>query len=224
MSGDTVLEFLENSEPLPSERLVNMSCLYFHDRVHNQNFVKTGCHERQPLLIPYSPYFKLEFIFGWFPKSWSLLCTELFMSTYFAFKQNLHLCSVSNLRIFLVFQLRTFKVGFSGPKSFRDVWEMYAWCRWCVVTKLDAAFLLTAVFFFFTQYALLSISIPFWDFFCLSAIIETCPVWIRDFPIRVCVPASYYEFLYKNSSRPEFIARRVSHHQQVTRFRRESRL
>ena len=38
------------------------------------------------------------------------------MSTGFAFKQSLHLCSVSNLRIFFVFQLRTFKVGFSGPK------------------------------------------------------------------------------------------------------------
>ena len=31
------------------------------------------------------------------------------MSTGFAFKQRLHLCSVSNLRIFLVFQLRTFR-------------------------------------------------------------------------------------------------------------------
>ena len=40
------------------------------------------------------------------------------MSTGFAFKQSLHLCSVSNLRIFLVFQLRTFRVGFSGPKTF----------------------------------------------------------------------------------------------------------
>ena len=36
------------------------------------------------------------------------------MSTGFAFKQSLHLCSVCNLRIFLVFQLRTFEVGFSG--------------------------------------------------------------------------------------------------------------
>ena len=34
------------------------------------------------------------------------------MSTGFAFKQSLHLCNVSILRIFLVFQLRTFKVGF----------------------------------------------------------------------------------------------------------------
>ena len=40
------------------------------------------------------------------------------MSTGFAFKQRLHLCSVWNLRIFLVFQLRAFKVGFSrnGPQ------------------------------------------------------------------------------------------------------------
>ena len=37
----------------------------------------------------------------------------------FAFKQSLHFCSVSSPRIFLVFQLRTFKVGFSGPKTFR---------------------------------------------------------------------------------------------------------
>ena len=42
------------------------------------------------------------------------------MSTGFAFKRNFHLCSVSNLRIFLVFQLRTFKVGFSGPKTLRN--------------------------------------------------------------------------------------------------------
>ena len=39
------------------------------------------------------------------------------MSTGFAFKQSLHLRSVSNLRIFLVSQPRTFKVGFSGPKT-----------------------------------------------------------------------------------------------------------
>ena len=45
------------------------------------------------------------------------------MSTGFAFKQRLHLYSVSNLRIFLVFQLRTFKVGFSGPKTFRGFRE-----------------------------------------------------------------------------------------------------
>ena len=38
----------------------------------------------------------------------------------FCIKQSLHLCSLSNLRIFLVFQLRTFEVGFSGPKTFRD--------------------------------------------------------------------------------------------------------
>ena len=42
------------------------------------------------------------------------------MSTSFAFKQSLHLCRVSNLRIFLVSQLRTFKVDFSGPKTFQD--------------------------------------------------------------------------------------------------------
>ena len=45
------------------------------------------------------------------------------MSTGFAFKQGLHLCSVSNLRILLVFQLRSFKVGFSGPKTFRGFRE-----------------------------------------------------------------------------------------------------
>ena len=45
------------------------------------------------------------------------------MSTGFAFKQSLHLCSVSNLTIFLVFQLQTFKVGFSGPKPFRGFRE-----------------------------------------------------------------------------------------------------
>ena len=43
---------------------------------------------------------------------------NLFISTGFATKQSLQLCSFSNLRIFLVFQLRTFKVGFSGPKTF----------------------------------------------------------------------------------------------------------
>ena len=62
-----------------------------------------------------------------FQKPWSLLCIELFMSTGFAFKQSLHFCSVSNLRIVLVFQLRTFKVGFSGPKSFRNVRETGRW-------------------------------------------------------------------------------------------------
>ena len=45
------------------------------------------------------------------------------MSTGFAFKQRSHLRSVSNLRIVLVFQLRTFKVGFSGPKTFRGFGE-----------------------------------------------------------------------------------------------------
>ena len=50
-------------------------------------------------------------------------CAELFSLTTFAFKQSLHLCSVSNLRIVLFFQLRTFKVGFSGPKTFRGFRE-----------------------------------------------------------------------------------------------------
>ena len=45
------------------------------------------------------------------------------MSPSFVFKQRLQSCSVSNLRIFLVFQLRTFKVGFSDPKTFRDFRE-----------------------------------------------------------------------------------------------------
>ena len=35
----------------------------------------------------------------------------------------LHLCCVSNLRILLVFQLRPFKLGFSGPKTFRSFRE-----------------------------------------------------------------------------------------------------
>ena len=39
------------------------------------------------------------------------------MSAGYAFKQSLHICSVSILRIFLVFQLWTFKVGFSGPRD-----------------------------------------------------------------------------------------------------------
>ena len=39
------------------------------------------------------------------------------MSTSFAFKQSLHLCSVSNLKILMAFQLRTFEVGFSGKLS-----------------------------------------------------------------------------------------------------------
>ena len=64
-----------------------------------------------------------------FQKPWSLLCRELFMSTGFAFKQSLHLCSVSNVRIFLVFQLRTFKVGVSGPKTFLDFRETGLWWR-----------------------------------------------------------------------------------------------
>ena len=51
------------------------------------------------------------------------------MSTGFAFKQSLHLYSVSNLRIFLVFQLRTFKVGFSGPKCFRGFRETGPWAE-----------------------------------------------------------------------------------------------
>ena len=45
------------------------------------------------------------------------------MSTGFAFKQRLHLCSVSNLSIVLVLQLQNFKVGFSGPKTFRGAFE-----------------------------------------------------------------------------------------------------
>ena len=48
----------------------------------------------------------------------TLLCRVLFMSTGFAFKQSLYLCSISNLRIFWIFQLQAFKVGFSGLKTF----------------------------------------------------------------------------------------------------------
>ena len=48
---------------------------------------------------------------------------ELFMSTGFTFNQSLHLRNVSNLRIVLAFQPRTFKVGFSGPKTFRGIRE-----------------------------------------------------------------------------------------------------
>ena len=49
------------------------------------------------------------------------------MSTSFAFQQRLHLYSVSNLRICLVFHLWPFKVGFSGTKTFRDVRETGPW-------------------------------------------------------------------------------------------------
>ena len=42
------------------------------------------------------------------------------MSTGFAFTERLHLCTVSNLRIVLVFQLRNLKVDFSGTKTFRS--------------------------------------------------------------------------------------------------------
>ena len=45
------------------------------------------------------------------------------MSTGFAFKQSLHLCSVSNLRIFWFFSYGVFQVGFSGPKTFRGFRE-----------------------------------------------------------------------------------------------------
>ena len=39
------------------------------------------------------------------------------MSTGFVFKDSLHLCNFSNLRIFMVFQLQTLiKVDFSGTK------------------------------------------------------------------------------------------------------------
>ena len=62
-----------------------------------------------------------------FQKPWRLLCTEPIVSTGFAFKQTLYLCSVSNLRILLVFQLRTFKVVFSGPKTFRGFRETGPW-------------------------------------------------------------------------------------------------
>ena len=58
-----------------------------------------------------------------FQKPRSLWCTELFMSAGLEFTQSLNLCNVSNLRIFLVFQLRSFKVGFSGPKTFRGFRE-----------------------------------------------------------------------------------------------------
>ena len=46
------------------------------------------------------------------------------MSTGFAFKQSLHLCSILNLIIFVVFQLQTFKVGFLGPKTSQGFQEM----------------------------------------------------------------------------------------------------
>ena len=49
------------------------------------------------------------------------------MSTGFAVIQSLHLCNVSNLRICFDFQLRTFKVGFSGPKTFRAFRETGPW-------------------------------------------------------------------------------------------------
>ena len=62
------------------------------------------------------------------------------MSTGFAFKQSLHLYSVSNLRIFLVFQLRTFKVGFSGPECFRGFRETGPWAEllenWLALTSV----------------------------------------------------------------------------------------
>ena len=45
------------------------------------------------------------------------------MSAGLEFKQSLNLCNVSNLIIFLVFRLRSFKVGFSGPKTFRGFRE-----------------------------------------------------------------------------------------------------
>ena len=48
------------------------------------------------------------------------------MSTSFSFMLSSHLCSVSNLRIFLVFQLRNSKVGFSGPKTFLGAFEKRA--------------------------------------------------------------------------------------------------
>ena len=53
------------------------------------------------------------------------------MSTGFVFEQRLHLCSVWNLRIILVFQLRIFKVGFSGARfseSFRARKALYIKC------------------------------------------------------------------------------------------------
>ena len=47
------------------------------------------------------------------------------MSTGFAFKQSLQLCSFLNLRIFLVFQLWNFnfKFGLLGSKTFRGFRE-----------------------------------------------------------------------------------------------------
>ena len=48
------------------------------------------------------------------------------MSTGFAFKQSLHLYSVLNLRIFLVFQLWTSKVGFLPPKNLSGAFEKRA--------------------------------------------------------------------------------------------------
>ena len=69
------------------------------------------------------------------------------MSTGFAFKQSLHLRSVSNLRILLVCQLRSFKVGFSGPKTFRGFRETGPWffsrltrcnCLGCVISSVHS--------------------------------------------------------------------------------------
>ena len=45
------------------------------------------------------------------------------MTTALLFEQSFPLCSVLNLRIFLVFQLRNFKVGFSGSNTFRGFRE-----------------------------------------------------------------------------------------------------
>ena len=52
-----------------------------------------------------------------------------FISTVFAFKQSLHLCSILNLRIFLAFQLGTFEAGFLGLKTFQDFRETSPWSQ-----------------------------------------------------------------------------------------------
>ena len=91
----------------------------------------TICRSREPFhLGAWGPFLKRPKLFEPekpFQKPRNLLCKDLFMSTDFASKESLHLGNVSNLRIFLFFQLRTFKVGFSGPKTFRDFRETGLW-------------------------------------------------------------------------------------------------
>ena len=119
---EQALKFLRPLQDLASDRIethllayevsIRKSMLLHNMYLLTEWEVRTG---QGPVSRMFRKVFGLE---EPFQKTRSFLCTELIMSTGSAFKQSLHLCNVSHLRFFLVFQLRACKVGFSGPRTF----------------------------------------------------------------------------------------------------------